>query len=173
MHMLLKSEFERMLREAVRVSRQSPGTEICGLLIDTGSHLRFVQTRNVCRRRGGFAFSPPEVRKMVVAASSAGQEVVGTFHSHPVGLPSPGPSDIEHAVDGSLMFLFDCTGRSGRLWRIRDGGARPLRYRFAQRRPRSPNQAASGNCAICVAVPIRRSARAVPEQRRSVKVPRA
>jgi proteasome lid subunit RPN8/RPN11 len=139
MHMLLKSEFERMLREAIRVSRQSPGTEICGLLIDTGSHLRFVQTRNVCRRRGGFAFSAPEVRGVVSAASSAGQEVVGTFHSHPVGLPSPGPSDIEHAVDDSLMLVFDCSGRSGRLWRIRDGGARPLRYGYAQRSARSFN----------------------------------
>jgi [CysO sulfur-carrier protein]-S-L-cysteine hydrolase len=137
MRMLLKSEFARLLRAAVRASRQRPGTEICGLLIDTGRHLRFVQTRNICRRRGGFAFSAPEVRRLVAAISSSGQEVVGTFHSHPVGLPSPGPSDVEHAVDDSLMFLFDCIGRRGRLWRIREGRAQPLRFGFAQRSRRS------------------------------------
>ena len=111
MHMLLKSEFARLLREAVRVSQQSPGTEICGLLVDTGRHLRFVQTRNISRRRGGFAFSAQEVRRVVAAVKTSGQEVVCTFHSHPVGLPIPGPSDVEHAVDDSLMFLFDCIGR--------------------------------------------------------------
>lgn len=132
MHILLKSEFTQLLREAVRVSRQRPGTEICGLLIDTGSHLEFVQTRNVCRRPGGFAFSAPEVRRVVAKVSNSGQEVVGTFHSHLVGLPSPSPSDIEHAVDDSSMFVFDCIGRGGRLWRIRDGAARPLRYGFVQ-----------------------------------------
>lgn len=140
MHMLLKAEFARLLREAARVSRETPGTEICGFLIDTGSHLRFVQTRNVCRRRGGFAFSAREVRRLVAAVRSSGQEVVGTFHSHPIGLPSPGPSDIEHAVDDSLMFLFDCIGGGGRLWRIRDGRAHPLRHGFAQRSRRSPDQ---------------------------------
>ncbi len=97
MHMLLRSEFARLLREATRLSRQ--GTEICGLLIDTGRHLRFLQTRNISPRRGGFAFSPREVRRVVAELKTSGHEVVGTFHSHPVGLPAPGPSDIENAVD--------------------------------------------------------------------------
>jgi proteasome lid subunit RPN8/RPN11 len=140
MHMLLKSEFARLLREAVRVSRQSPGTEICGLLVDTGRRLRFVQTRNISRRRGGFAFSAQEVRRVVAAVKTSGQEVVGTFHSHPVGLPIPGPSDVEHAVDDSLMFLFDCIGRGGRLWSIRGGQAHPRRHGFAQRSHRLPNK---------------------------------
>ena len=136
---MLKSEFARLLREAVRVSRQSPGTEICGLLIGTGGLITFVQTRNITRRRGGFAFSASEVRRVVASARTSGQEVIGTFHSHPVGLPTPGPSDIEHAVNGSLMFLFDCIGRGGRLWNIRDGRAHPLRCSFVQSGPRSPN----------------------------------
>lgn len=148
MHMFLKSEFGRLLREAVRVSRRSPGAEICGLLIDTGSHLAFLQTRNVCGRRGGFAFSASEVRRVVATANTSGQEVVGTFHSHPVGLPTPGPSDIEHAVDNSLMFLFDCIGKAGRLWRIRDGRAHSLRYGFVQRGHRSPNNRTPADAGI-------------------------
>jgi proteasome lid subunit RPN8/RPN11 len=152
MHMLLKSEFARLLREAVCVSQQRPGTEICGLLIDTGSRLRFVQTHNACRRPGSFAFSAPEVRRVIAAVSSSGQEVVGTFHSHPVGLPSPGPFDIENAVDDSLMFLFDCIDRGGRLWRIRKGRAHPLRYGFVQRSRRSPNQSREPTPGVRLAV---------------------
>jgi len=138
--MLLKSEFAWLLREAVSVARQRPGTEICGLLVDTGSYLRFVPTRNVSRRRGGFAFSAPEVRQVVAAINTSGQEVVGTFHSHPVGLPTPGPSDIENTVDDSLMFIFDCTGKTGHLWKIRGGRARRLRHGFAQRSHRPSNK---------------------------------
>lgn len=138
MHVFLKSEFDCLLREAVRASRRVSGTEICGLLVDTGIHLSFIQTRNTSARVGSFAFSPPEVRRIVAATKLLGQKVVGTFHSHPVGLPAPGKSDIEGAVDDSLLFLFDCLGRGGRLWSIRAGRAHPLRYCFVER-DRSPN----------------------------------
>ena len=121
------------------MSRQASGAEICGLLIDTGAHVAFVQTRNISVRMGSFAFSAPEVRRVVTATKVLGQEVVGTFHSHPVGVPTPGKSDIEHAIDDSLMFLFDCLGRDGRLWKIRAGRAHPLKFGFVERSPRRPN----------------------------------
>ena len=34
---------------------------------------------------------------------------MGTFHSHPLGEAKPGKSDIQNAVDDSLMFIFGCT----------------------------------------------------------------
>ena len=64
------------------------------------------------------------------AAKVLGQEVVGTFHSHPLGVAEPGQSDIDHAVDDSLMFVFDCLGRVGRLWRIKGGKACSLKFDF-------------------------------------------
>ena len=166
MHVFLKSEFGRFLREAVRVARRAPGTEICGLLVDTGLHLSFVQTRNASTREGSFAFSAPEVRRIVAATKLLGQEVVGTFHSHPVGVPIPGESDIAHAVDDSLMFLFDCIGRQGRLWRIRGGRAHPQAFGFVHPSLRPPNKRGSGNGAAALRFQIRRVGRAVPDHER-------
>lgn len=89
-----------------------------------------MRTRNTRRRPGGFVLSCLDVRKIVAAAKVLGQEVVGTFHSHPLGVAEPGQSDIDHAVDDSLMFVFDCLGRVGRLWRIKGGKACSLKFDF-------------------------------------------
>ena len=72
----------------------------------------------------------PDVRQIAAAVKTLRQEIVGTFHSHPVGIAKPGKTDIEHAVDDSLMFIFDCTAKSGGLWRIKSGRARPLAFAF-------------------------------------------
>ncbi|MCX6923527.1 MAG: Mov34/MPN/PAD-1 family protein [Verrucomicrobia bacterium] len=126
----MESQFTGLLRDARRAARAVPGAEICGLLVDTGGALSFVQTRNASRRTGSFVLSGPDVRRIVAAVKILGQEVVGTFHSHPVGEPTPGESDIRSAVDDSLMFIFDCVGRAGRLWIIRSGRAYPLDFAF-------------------------------------------
>ena len=123
-----KSQFSSFLREARRAHRAVPGTEICGLIVDSGFHLALVQARNASRRSGSFVFSRPDVRRIVAAAEILGQEVVGTFHSHPAAPAIPGASDIVNAVDDSLMLIFDCIARCGRLWRIRSGRARELSF---------------------------------------------
>jgi proteasome lid subunit RPN8/RPN11 len=130
MHLLDKSQYKKVLRDACRSARQTDGSEICGLIIDTGCHLSFVTTRNVSSRAGGFALSRPDVRRIAAAVKLLGQEIVGTFHSHPVGIAKPGKADIEHAVDDSLMFIFDCTAKRGGLWRIKSGRACPLPFAF-------------------------------------------
>jgi proteasome lid subunit RPN8/RPN11 len=132
MHRLDKTHYAELLRLACRSAQEAAGTEICGLIVDTGLHLSFIQTRNVSRRVGSFVLSRPDVRRIVAAAKILGQEVVGTFHSHPVGVPTPGRTDIVHAVDDSLMFIFDCTERKGCLWKIKAGRARPLPFNFYQ-----------------------------------------
>src|SRR5206468_2463429 len=126
----------------------------------------FIQTRNASARAGSFVFSPPEVRRIVGATKVLGQKVVGTFHSHPVGLPIPGPSDIRHAVDDSLMFIFDCIGRDGQLWKIKGGRARRLPFVLVHAAQTTPNPAASGDGAFTSLCDVGRYRRAVPEQRR-------
>ncbi len=128
MRTFCKSQFSSCMREACRVDRAVPGTEICGLVVDTGFYLSLVQARNVSRRSGSFIFSRPDVRRIVAAAEILGQEVVGTFHSHPAAPAIPSASDIANAVDDSLMLIFDCVARCGRLWRIRSGRARELSF---------------------------------------------
>jgi proteasome lid subunit RPN8/RPN11 len=130
MHFFDEAQYRKLLREARDFARQKAGAEICGLIVHTGYHLAFVRTRNISRRAGGFVLSPQDVRRIVAATKILGQEVVGTFHSHPAALAIPGSSDIEHAVDDSLMFIFDCVGRQGRLWKIRRRRARSMKFGF-------------------------------------------
>ncbi|MFA6564543.1 MAG: Mov34/MPN/PAD-1 family protein [Verrucomicrobiia bacterium] len=125
-----KFQYSRLLSEARSAARKAPGAEICGLIVDTGHHLSFVLTRNVARRFGSFVLSRRDVRRVATAVKVLGQKIVGTFHSHPLSLAEPGTSDIKNTVDDSLMFIFDCIGRKGRLWRIKQGRARELKFRF-------------------------------------------
>jgi proteasome lid subunit RPN8/RPN11 len=131
MYFFNKNEYQKLLREACDVAHRNSGMEICGFIIDTGYYLKFVQTKNVSRRTGSFIFSKFDVRKIVAAAKILDQEVVGTFHSHPVGVAVPGSSDIKYAVNDSLMFIFDCTDKKGKLWRICNGRAQSVKFDFA------------------------------------------
>ena len=144
MHLIVKSQFDLFLKEAQSAARAIPGTEICGLLVETGARLSLMPTRNASRRVGSFVLSRVDVRRIAAAVKRLGHEIVGTFHSHPGGEPTPGESDIRYAVDDSLMFIFDCIGRDGRLWRIRNGKAYSLRF-VLTKEAEPPNQAAGGN----------------------------
>jgi hypothetical protein len=41
------------------------------------------------------------------AATTLGSQVVGTFHSHVIGEPIPGATDIRGAFDGHAMIILD------------------------------------------------------------------
>ncbi|MGI8431425.1 MAG: Mov34/MPN/PAD-1 family protein [Chthoniobacterales bacterium] len=118
------------MRDACDASRRQ-GREICGLLVDTGFALSFVSVPNASRRGGSFIFSKPDVRRISAAAATLGQQVVGTFHAHPVADATPGESDIRNTFDDSLMFIFDCADRKGRLWRIKRQKAKELKFRVS------------------------------------------
>jgi proteasome lid subunit RPN8/RPN11 len=130
MQIIDKREYKKLLSEAR--SHAKGNREICGLLIDTGMHISFVRVRNVARRRCGFNLSVQDVRRIDHAVKVLGQEIIGTFHSHPCSDDSPGESDITGTVDDSLMFIFDCIGKAGSLWKIKGGKAKKLKYVFIQ-----------------------------------------
>ena len=123
-------EYRKQLREARAHAKDN--REICGLLIDTGFHISFVRVRNVARRLCGFNLSVQDVRRIERAVKVLGQEIIGTFHSHPYSDDNPGESDIAGTVDDSLMFVFDCIGKTGSLWKIKNGKARKLKFAFIQ-----------------------------------------
>jgi proteasome lid subunit RPN8/RPN11 len=133
MYLFVESNYAKILQQACSSARKTAGSEICGLIVDTGCHLSFVPTRNASRRAGSFALSRHDVRQIVSAVKILGQEVVGTFHSHPVGIATPGNADVEYAVDDSLMFIFDCMDKKGFLWKIKNGKARSLHFDFFKR----------------------------------------
>jgi proteasome lid subunit RPN8/RPN11 len=124
MHLLDKIQYRCFLREACRVAQNAPGREICGLIVDTGHYLSFVQTRNASRHAGSFVLLGSDTRRIVSAAKILKQNIVGTFHSHPAATATAGKTDIQHAVDDSLMFVFDCIAKEGRLWKIKNGVAK-------------------------------------------------
>jgi proteasome lid subunit RPN8/RPN11 len=59
-----------------------------------------------------------------------GNQVVGTFHSHVLGLAQPGTSDINGAYDGDVMLVIDTLDREAKLWRIKGRRARQLQLEF-------------------------------------------
>ena len=132
MYLFSKSQYSEILRKACNLARKIVGAEICGLIVDTGCHLSLIRVRNVSKRAGSFAFSRPEVRRIVAASKILDQVIVGTFHSHPVGIATPGKTDIENAVDDSLMLIIDCTSKKGSLWRVRSGKARQVAFELFQ-----------------------------------------
>jgi len=102
--------------------------EICGLVVDHGAVIRLVETRNKSRRAGSFWIHGGDWKALEKAATLLGSRVIGTFHSHIVSPPVPGPGDIRGAIDGHVMLILD--GSSGRLvtWRIRGNRAYRLKH---------------------------------------------
>jgi len=122
-----KPKFKRIAQQAQKMAKGN-GTEICGLIVDKGDFCELVQVKNKTKRGGGFSFYFGEIRAIEKLAEKCKHEIVGTFHSHPVGLPAPGPSDLANALDDSLMLIYDVIGRSAKLWHIKDGKPTPLEY---------------------------------------------
>jgi proteasome lid subunit RPN8/RPN11 len=125
----LKSQFERIQKEARRAAEPN-GREVCGLILDNRVFFELIQVRNKTKRGGSFSFYFNEVRAVRNMAGLCDHEVVGTFHSHPVGAPKPGPSDVCNALDDSIMLIFDVMGRSASLWHIKDGESKQLPFSF-------------------------------------------
>jgi proteasome lid subunit RPN8/RPN11 len=123
----LRSQWDELRREAKRVA-DTKGGEICGLIIDNGSFFELVQVRNKRKTAGGFSFYFDEVRSLQKSAELCNKEIVGTFHSHPVGLAEPGPSDLRNANDDSIMLIFDVKGRTAQLWHIANQEGKHLKF---------------------------------------------
>src|SRR5882762_644899 len=101
----LKSQFKAIQSESRRLAC-SGGREKCGLILDNGYFFELIEVKNKIKRGGGCAFYFNEVRAISKWARLCRHNIVGTFHSHPVGLAEPGPSDLKNALDDSLMLIF-------------------------------------------------------------------
>jgi proteasome lid subunit RPN8/RPN11 len=122
---VLKSQLHKIIREAIEAAKEN-GSEICGLLVDNGYFIEIIQTRNRIKRGGGYAFYTNEVKSIHAAAKKLGHQIVGTFHSHPLYIASPSESDIENAVDDSIMLIIDVLDKKTGLWHIKNLKKREL-----------------------------------------------
>lgn len=126
---ILKDEHKNILQNSIIASKKE-GREICGFLVDNGYFLSLIEVRNKTKKGGGFSFYYNDVRNLQKAVNLLGHEIIGTFHSHPAGLSVPGDSDIEGALDDSLMLIIDVMDKKSDLWYIKDKKSRKMRIKF-------------------------------------------
>lgn len=109
---------QKLQRRAVSAQRRDQ-SKVCGALMlrePYQLHLRFLTNRS--DGPASWRILLTDMRFARAEAKAAGQRVVGTFHSDPVGEAVPGESDLEKAAVNSLMLIYDVCGNESRLWRV-------------------------------------------------------
>src|SRR5436190_1622425 len=104
-HRFLKPQFSTIQTKA-KFAALRKGEEICGLILFNGYFFELLQVRNKSKRAGGFSFYFREIREIKKMARLFHHEIVGTFHSHPAGVATPGRSDVSNAVNDSIMLIY-------------------------------------------------------------------
>jgi proteasome lid subunit RPN8/RPN11 len=115
----------RRLHDRAHRAQQKGDLEVCGVLVvEKQQNLDLVFAKNHSSRSCRFEIDLDEVRDIRRDMKARGMTVVGSFHSHPVGLWMPGPGDCESAALNFLMLVYDVTGRQLASWRIVKAGER-------------------------------------------------
>jgi len=123
----------RAIRRAMlHDARAARPRECCGLLVGTGRRVMFaVPMRNVAPGTTRYRLDAAEhiaVRRMMRRLVPA-VELVGVYHSHPVGPARPSPTDVAEAFyPGWIHLIVGLRPKPDvRAFRIRGGRVRPLR----------------------------------------------
>jgi proteasome lid subunit RPN8/RPN11 len=126
----------RTALEAIRshALREAP-LECCGLLTGSGTHIRAaVAARNALASPSRFMVHPEDHFAAIRAARSAGESVLGAYHSHPATDARPSATDVaESEGDSSLLWLIVSLRRGSeaidaRLYRPRAGNFDPVGF---------------------------------------------
>ena len=84
--------------------------EVCGILIGEVKGNKIVvdevrEAENIADSQFLFEVSPYDLYNAYVDAQSRGKEVVGIFHSHPHGSPTPSSLDVRGIKDAGLVWM--------------------------------------------------------------------
>jgi proteasome lid subunit RPN8/RPN11 len=118
-------------RAIVAHARRDAPRECCGFLVGHRTRVTFaLPMKNVDPRpNSGFQIDPAEhvaVRRVLRQMAPA-LEIIGVYHSHPVGPATPSPRDIAESHYPEWLFLIvGSKGRSVRAYRIARHGATPV-----------------------------------------------
>ncbi len=110
------------LTTMLAVSRAAHPNEACGILLGEGARIAAaIETANVHPAPAThFEIDPQALLDAHRAARAGGPEVIGYFHSHPVGEPAPSATDRACAAgDGRVWAII--AGDRVQFWR--DGGS--------------------------------------------------
>jgi desampylase len=118
-YLLPRGERMELHRRALRAQRTDQ-REVCGVLVcDSNLRLKLHFLQNRSTRSGRFEMDSPDLVAVRNCAKLSGNEVVGTFHSHPISDAVPSSSDLRRARLNSLLLIYDVCGREIRLWRVK------------------------------------------------------
>ncbi|WP_310496299.1 M67 family metallopeptidase [Sandarakinorhabdus sp.] len=101
------------MEKLVHAAAQTPDVEVCGLLVgNDGAVQDVVMTTNTAADPSrSFEIDPAALLRTHREARGGGMAVIGHWHSHPNGVPSPSARDAARALD------------NGQIWLIVAGGA--------------------------------------------------
>ena len=126
---VVRSAFETILAETARAHPN----ECCGILIGHGERIeRALPAANIhADPLGHFEIEHQALIDAHRATRGGGSEVVGYYHSHPIGIAQPSPTDRAEATgDGSVWAIADKGGVT--FWRDGEGGFAALSYRVVR-----------------------------------------
>ena len=113
-----------LIAQILREAAASPAAEVCGLLFGSrGAIVAIRPCRNVAAdpaRR--FELDPAALIAAHRAGRAGGPAIVGHYHSHPAGPPTPSPRDAAAAVADGSLWLIAAAG-TVRGWRAVEHGA--------------------------------------------------
>jgi desampylase len=117
MHLRISSELHQQLLAAAAAS---PDVEICGLLFGDGAVERIVPTANVAPDpRRSFEIDPRPLFAALRCERAGQARLLGYYHSHPTGAPTPSSRDTAQATADGRMWLIIGNGRIT-AWRMSD-----------------------------------------------------
>jgi desampylase len=112
-----------LITQIVADAERSPHAEVCGLLLGTPAIQGATRCRNIAAdpaRR--FEIDPADLIAAHRAARAGGPAVIGHYHSHPTGDPTPSRQDAADAAPDGSLWLIVGEG-TVRLWRAVPDGA--------------------------------------------------
>jgi len=133
-------------RERVRLhgrayrAQQNGHREVGGaLLASARGQLRLVFIKNTADRPYRYEMAWGALRRVKAVLMGKGERLMGTFHSHPLGMAKLSRGDRVACSLRASMLVYDVCGREAALWRVAKRGARRVAYRVplkvAPRRP--------------------------------------
>ena len=119
------THLEQMIHEAACAHPH----ECCGLILGEGMRVTSIQpTANVHSQPAThFEIDPQALIDAHRAAREGGTQVIGYYHSHPAGLPTPSQTDRSSA-DGDGRIWAIIARRTVRFWRDLPEAFVPLSY---------------------------------------------
>ncbi|MGX7952789.1 M67 family metallopeptidase [Tsuneonella sp. HG249] len=118
-----------LIEQLLAAAKEAHPFEACGLLTGEGDRIDTIQLcRNVHRDRARhFEIDPRDLVEAYRAAREGGPQVLGYWHSHPLGPPRPSATDRAHATGDGRVWAIVGEGKVG-WWRDAPGGFEPLSY---------------------------------------------